>query len=63
MIYKYKEWTLYCKKVLLNNSEKLHTIYFLSKYKPKNCMPCELPPNYQIEFNDRIQLPYLKKIK
>jgi hypothetical protein len=62
MVYKYKEWTLYCKDVQLKNCDKIQTIYFFSKRQPKSGNPCDLPQGYKVGFNERKGLPYLKKI-
>jgi hypothetical protein len=61
MIYKYKEWTLYCKGVKLKHCDKIQTIYFFSKHEPKSGTPCDLPSGYKVEVNKRTGLPYLKK--
>ena len=61
MVYKYKEWMLYCKDVKLKHCNKIQTIYFFSKRQPKSGIPCDLPNDYKIEVNQRTGLPYLKK--
>ena len=61
MVYKYNEYTLYCKDVKLKHCDRLQTIYFFSKRQPKSGDPCDLPQGYIVELNKRTGLPLLKK--
>jgi hypothetical protein len=62
MVFKYKSWTLYKGLVKLKNgTTKIN--YFFSKWPPKKCKPCDLPKGYTVAFDERIGLPYLKKLQ
>ena len=63
MVYKYNDWTLYCKDVKLKNCDKIQTIYFFSKRQPKSGTPCDLPEDYEVGYNKRTALPYLRKLR
>ena len=60
MVYKYEDWTLYKKDVVLRG-EKIQTIYFFTKRTPKSGTPCDKPDDMIVGVNERTGLPYLKK--
>ncbi len=59
-VYKIGEYTLYTKEVKLRGGRK-QRIYFFSKKKPENAIPCSLPEGYEVKINERTGLPFLKK--
>jgi len=63
MVYKHKDWTLYCTELRLKEGKKdgkPRNIYFFSKHTPKSGNPCDMPEGYEIGFNKRTEMPYLK---
>ena len=60
MAYKYKNYILYKKDVMLK-CNKRQTIYFFSKRLPKSSTPCDLPDGYEVVVSERTGLPLLKK--
>lgn len=59
-IYRWGEYTLYTKEVTLRGGRK-QKIYFFSKKKPENAIPCSLPEGYEVKVNEKTGLPFLKK--
>jgi hypothetical protein len=60
MVYKYKDYILYKKDVMLR-CNIMQTIYFFSKRTPKSGTPCDLPVDYKVVVSGRTGLPLLKK--
>lgn len=62
MVYKYKDWALYTKKVNLKGNTKSQ-IYFFAKKIPKSGEPCELPDGWEVKEskNKGSGMPYLKR--
>ncbi|MCJ7572374.1 MAG: DUF2188 domain-containing protein [Candidatus Thermoplasmatota archaeon] len=60
-IYKYGVYTLYTRKVKLENADKEIDIFFFSSHEPKSGTPCSMPEGYEVGVNARTKLPYLKK--
>jgi len=60
--YKYGEYTLYTKEVMLRGKRK-QRIYFFSKKQPEDATPCPLPEGYEVKVNEKTGLPLLKKRK
>jgi len=58
--YKYKDYTLYTRKVTLKSGKTL-TIYFFSNKKPHSGKPCPMPEGYEVGINPRSSMPYLQK--
>lgn len=61
-IFRYGEWTLYVRMVLLKNDEGERPIYFFSKKIPKSGTPTAMPEGYEVGISDRSNMPYLQKI-
>ena len=61
-IFRYGEWTLYVRMVLLKNDEGERPIYFFSKKEPKSGTPCAMPEGYEVGISDRSSMPYLQRI-
>jgi len=59
--YKYGKYTLYTRKVKINGGKEV-TIYFFSSHKPKSGTPTPMPEGYEVEINERSNMPYLRKI-
>ena len=57
--FRYGEYTLYTKEVLLRGKRK-QRIYFFSKKKPENAVATPLPAGYEVKINEK-GLPFLKK--
>ena len=57
--YRYGEYTLYTKEVILRGNRK-QRIYFFSKKEIKDAKPIPLPEGYEIKVNEK-GLPFLKK--
>lgn len=64
MVYKYGEWTLYCRDVLFWKGRKernSYKIYFFSKKTPNSGTPCDMPKGYEVTVNKRSGMPLMKK--
>ena len=61
-IFRYGEWTLYVRMVVLKNDGKERPIYFFSKKTPKSGTPTAMPEGYEVGISDRSNMPYLQKI-
>ena len=61
-IFRYGEWTLYVRMVVLKNDEGERPIYFFSKKQPKSGTPTVMPDGYEVGISDRSSMPYLQKI-
>ena len=59
MTYKFENWGLYKANVDLTDG-KTRTLYFFTKWKPSDGIPCDLPEGYRVLVNERTGLPYLK---
>ena len=60
-IFKYKDYTLYTRKIELKNVNRKIDIYFFSSRKPKSGKPCPMPNGYEVGINPRTKMPYLRK--
>jgi len=60
--YVHDGWTLYTRLVKLHDGTE-QRIYFFSKRLVNNGTPCAIPEGFDIGINERIRLPYLKKVK
>ena len=61
-VFRYGDWTLYVRMVVLKNDGKERPIYFFSKKTPKSGTPCAMPDGYEVGISDRSSMPYLQKI-
>ena len=61
-IYKYDNYTLYTRKIKLNNVDKEIDIYFFSSHIPKSGTPCAMPDGYSVGVNPNTKMPFLSKI-
>ena len=59
MVYKYGEYTLYKRDVILRGGRE-STIYFFAKGTPKSGESCDIPTGKEVGVNKRTGLPYLK---
>ena len=53
----YGPYTLYTRKVKLENADRIIDIYFFSIHKPKSGEPCSMPDGYEVGVNPRTKLP------
>ena len=61
-VFRWGDWTLYVRIVILKNDGKERPIYFFSKKTPKSGTPCAMPDGYEVGISDRSSMPYLQKI-
>lgn len=61
-IFRYGEWTLYVRMVVLKNDGTERPIYFFSKKTPKSGTPTAMPEGYEVGISERSKMPYLQKI-
>lgn len=61
--YKFGDYTLYCRDIILAGSKKEQRIYYFCKKKPKTGYPCDKPEGFEIQINKRTGMPYLKRKK
>ena len=59
--FKYGDYTLYTRKIVLKNVGRKIDIYFFSSHKPKSGKPCPMPEGYEVGINPRTKMPYLRK--
>ena len=62
MAFKYKNWMLFKREIILENGSK-RTVHFFSKYRPFKGEPCDLPKETIVKINKRTGLPFLQKDK
>jgi hypothetical protein len=62
MTFKYKDWTLYTREVILKGGTTLD-IYFFAKKKPKSGIACDMPDGYRVKEakTKGSGMPYLTK--
>ena len=60
MTYRFRNWKLYKTNIDMNNDIG-RTLYFFSRWRPKQGIPCDLPEGYLVILNERTGLPYLQK--
>lgn len=61
--YRFGDYHLYCKDIILKGSQKKQRIYYFCKHEPKTGRPCEKPEAFTVQVNKRTGLPYLKRRK
>ena len=61
-VFTYGPYTLYTRKVHLENVDRIVDIYFFSTHTPKSGTPCAMPEGYEVGINPRTKMPYLQKI-
>lgn len=61
-IYKFGEYNLYKKEILISN-EKSRIVHFFSKTKPDDSKSATLPEGYTVKINKKTGVPYIKKKK
>ena len=60
--FKYKEYTLYRKEIVLQ-SDKKRIIHFFSKEKPDDGFKVKMPKGYEVKTNKKTGVPYISRKK